>query len=123
MMSKQFALIIEDEEDLATIFSEALRAAGFETELIYDGATAQQRLKEVVPRVVVLDLNLPYVDGNQLLTQIRGDERLNNTRVLVATADSGMADMLDAEADLILLKPISFVQLRIMAERLALSNE
>ncbi len=121
-MKKKFALIVEDEEDLATIFSEALKAASFETEIIHDGAVAEQRLKEVVPLVVVLDLNLPHVDGNQLLHQIRTDARLKDTRVLVATADSGMAEMLDDEPDLTLLKPISFVQLRIMAERLALSN-
>jgi len=121
IMSDKFALIIEDEEDLATIFSEALKAAGFETEIIYDGAIAKQRLHEVYPTIVVLDLNLPHVDGNQLLRQIRTDPRLHNTRVLVATADAGMADMLDDEADLILLKPISFVQLRTMAERMGLA--
>jgi len=121
-MTEKLALIIEDEEDLATIFSEALKAAGFTTELIHDGAVAAQRLKEVQPLVVVLDLNLPHVDGGQLLHQIRTDERLEGTRVLVATADSGMADILDDEPDLTLLKPISFVQLRLMAERLALSG-
>jgi len=122
-MSDKFALIIEDDEDLATIFSEALKAGGFQTEIIYDGAIARQRLAEVCPDVVVLDLNLPHVDGNQLLNQIRADERLEKTRVLVATADSGMANMLDREADLILLKPISFIQLRTMAERLGMAEE
>jgi len=122
-MSGKFGLIIEDEEDLATIFSEALKAGGFQTEIIYDGLIARQRLNEVRPDVVVLDLNLPHVDGNQLLNQIRADPRLEKTRVLVATADSGMANMLDSEADLILLKPISFVQLRMMAERLGMPEE
>lgn len=122
-MNGKFALIIEDEEDLATIFSEALKAGGFQTEVIYDGYLAQERLKEVCPDVVVLDLNLPHVDGNQLLIQIRDDARLEKTRVLVATADAGMAEMLDREADLILLKPISFIQLRMMAERMGVSEE
>lgn len=122
-MNEKFALIIEDEEDLATIFSEALKAGGFKTEIIYDGLVAQQRLAEVFPDVVVLDLNLPHVDGNQLLNQIRDDERLEKTRVLVATADAGMADMLDREADLVLLKPISFIQLRMMAERMGTAEE
>lgn len=122
-MKKKFALIIEDEEDLATIFSEALKAGSFETEIIHDGAIARRRLTEVVPDVVVLDLNLPHVDGNQLLIQIRDDARLEKTRVIVATADSGMANILDREADLILLKPISFIQLRTMAERMGMGTE
>ena len=121
-MSEKFALIIEDEEDLATIYSEALKAGGFQTEIIYDGFIAQQRLTEVCPDVVVLDLNLPHVDGNQLLNQIRADKRLKKTRVLVTTADAGMADMLDQEADLVLLKPTSFIQLRMMAERMGMAE-
>ena len=121
-MENKFTLVIEDDEDLATIFSESLKAAGFETEIIYDGAVAAQRLKEVQPIIVVLDLNLPHVDGDELLQQIRGDARLKDTRVIVATADSVMADMLGDEPDLTLLKPISFIQLRDMAERLARSD-
>ncbi|HOT90266.1 MAG TPA: response regulator [Anaerolineae bacterium] len=122
MMHNKFALIIEDEEDLATIFSEALKAAGFETEIIYDGFIAANRLREVCPAIVVLDLNLPHVDGKQLLEQIRNDPRLKDTRVLIATADAGMADMIGDDADLVLLKPISFVQLRVMAERIGFAN-
>jgi len=120
-MNKKFALIIEDEPDLATIFSEALKAADFETEIIKDGKLAAQRLADVMPDVVVLDLHLPHVSGRELLRQIREDERLAKTRVLIATADASMAEMLQNEADLVLLKPISFVQLRIMAERLGLA--
>jgi len=120
-MNKKFALIIEDEPDLATIFSEALKAADFETEIIKDGKLAAERLADVMPDVVVLDHNMPHVSGRELLRQIREDERLAKTRVLIATADASMAEMLQNEADLVLLKPISFVQLRIMAERLGLA--
>lgn len=122
-MKEKFALIIEDDEDIATISSEALKAGGFQTEIIYDGIIAQQRLTEVCPDVVILDLNLPHVDGNQLLNQIRTDARLEKTRVLVVTADAGMADMLDYEADLVLLKPVSFVHLSTMAQRMSMNEE
>ncbi|MBN1875444.1 MAG: response regulator transcription factor [Anaerolineae bacterium] len=122
-MNEKFALIIEDDEDIATISSEALKAGGFQTEIIYDGTIAQRRLTEVCPDVVILDLNLPHVDGNQLLTQIRADARLEKTRVLVVTADAGMADMLDCEADLVLLKPVSFVHLSTMAQRMSMNEE
>ena len=120
-MGKPFALIVEDEPDLATIASEALKAAGFETEIVNDGALAVQRLQDVVPVVVLLDLNLPHVSGEQILAKIRADSRLDNTRVMIATADAAMADMLENEADLVLLKPTSFIQMKMMAERLAVS--
>ncbi|HNT75149.1 MAG TPA: response regulator [Anaerolineae bacterium] len=122
-MNPRFALIVEDEPDLATIYSEALKAGGFETEIVYDGAVALQRLKEVNPMVVVLDLNLPHIAGTDILAQIRADERLAKTQVVIATADAAMAEMLGESADLVLLKPVSFMQLRMMAERLAFSVE
>ncbi|MGD2143730.1 MAG: response regulator [Anaerolineae bacterium] len=118
-MNNQLAMIIEDNEDLAIIFGEALQAAGFETGIIQDGETARMQLETSVPTVVILDLHLPRVSGEDILEQIRTDKRLAETRVIIATADPRMADMLKDRADLVLLKPISFGQLRDLASRLA----
>lgn len=117
-MSEPMALIIEDDEDLSLIFAEALRMAGFQSEVITDGAQAQQRLIETVPDVVVLDLHLPHISGQSLLAQIRADVRLAATRIIVASADPVMADTLRQDADLVLIKPVSFGQLRDFAMRL-----
>jgi DNA-binding response OmpR family regulator len=114
-MSKMLGLIIEDDEDLSVIFSEALQAAGFETEIIKRGDTALERLAATTPDVVVLDLQLPKITGMDVLHQIRADERLKKTRVIIATAHPHMAESLRDEADLVLLKPISFSQLRDLA--------
>ncbi|MCQ3935677.1 MAG: hypothetical protein DPW18_01395 [Chloroflexi bacterium] len=112
------SLIIEDDEDLAEIFSQAVTAAGYQTEVINDGLVAQERLKQVVPDVVVLDMHIPHVSGDKLFVQIRADERLNNTRVVVATADAQMGESMWGKADLVLIKPISFTQLRDLTARL-----
>ena len=112
------ALIIEDDEDIAEIFNQSLTNAGFETEVIFDGDTAQKRLEEVVPHVVVLDMHLPGVSGQTLLSQVRSDQRLLETIVLVATADAMMAEVHREQADFVLVKPISFSQLRDLASRL-----
>ena len=114
----ELALIIEDDEDLSEIFGQALSAANYEIEIIRDGAVAQNRLKEVLPVVVVLDMHLPHVSGNILLEQIRSDQRLEKTRVVVATADAQMGDSLRGIADLVLIKPITFTQLRDLTARL-----
>lgn len=107
-----YAIIIEDDPELSVIFSKALEVSGYEIERITDGLLAQSRLKEIVPDVVVLDLHLPHVHGEELLKQIRKDNRLSNTQVIVATADSRIAAQMRDEADLVLLKPISFRELR-----------
>jgi DNA-binding response OmpR family regulator len=118
-MNERYAMIIEDNEDLAIIFAEALQAAGFETDIIQDGETAVTRLETSIPRIIILDLHLPHVSGEEILEGIRNDQRFDETRVIIATADPRMADMLKDAADLVLLKPISFGQLRDLAARLA----
>ncbi|MBN1148153.1 MAG: response regulator [Anaerolineales bacterium] len=118
-MTDPLALIIEDEEDLAVIFAEALKSAGFATEIIDNGIAAVERLAQTTPKVIVLDLHLPGLDGGKVLRQIRADERLKETRVLIASADAAFARTLEKHADLVLLKPISFSQLRDLARRLA----
>ncbi len=117
-MSNPLALIIEDDIDLANIFTEAVQNADFEVESIQDGEQALARLASIVPAVVVLDLHLPHVGGEQILNQIRADSRLARTRIIVATADPVKGDALAEQADLVLIKPISFGQLRDMAKRL-----
>lgn len=117
-MNNRLALIIEDDPDLAFIFAEALKAAGFEIEIIQDGQLALSRLADTYPAVVVLDLQLPHASGEQILRQIRTDSRLVKTRVIIASANSLMAESLRADADLTLIKPISFSQLRDLAVRL-----
>ena len=117
-MKESFALIVEDDEDLSEIFREALVAAGYYTEVIRDGQVAQDRLREITPMVVILDIHLPHVSGETLLRQIREAPHLKGTRVVVTTADSQAAEFLRDSADFTMVKPISFVQLRDLTKRL-----
>ena len=117
-MTDSLGLIIEDDADQAAIFAEALHLAELETEIIVDGGVAAARLKEVVPKVVVLDLHLPHISGEILLRQIRSTPALAQTRVIIATADPVMAEGLSQEADLVLIKPVGFSQLRDFALRM-----
>lgn len=114
----ELAIVIEDDMDLAIIFSEALQAAGFEVETARDGQTAHERLMATQPKVVILDLHLPLVDGPSLFKQIRSDPRLKDTIVVVATADARLAEAYHDQADFVLIKPISFTQLRDLTQRL-----
>ena len=115
--TKPLALIIEDNADQNLVFTTALSKAGYVTESIRNGTDAQKRLKEVVPHIVVLDLHMPDIDGNVLLAQIRSDERLSDVNVILATADAVFAEALESQAELVLLKPVSFSQLTDLASR------
>lgn len=112
------ALVVEDDERLSTIFTEALKQAAFETETARTGQEALEKLAHLTPAVVVLDLHLPDVSGATVLHTIRQEPRLARAQVILATADAAMADSLEDESDLVLIKPVSFSQLRDLAARL-----
>jgi CheY-like chemotaxis protein len=113
------ALVVEDDFDASLIFSKALQAAGHQVEVIRAGDLAVKRLGEIAPQLVILDLHLPEVDGTEILKQIRADERLAKTRVIIVTADARMAEPIKEDADLVLLKPASYSQVRDVALRLS----
>ena len=112
------ALIIEDDEKLSIIFTEALRQAGFDPRVIHDGAGAFSAIQANRPAVVILDLHLPHVSGNEILKAIRQTDSLTLTRVIITTADAVLAETLRAQCDLILIKPISYLQLRDLARQM-----
>jgi len=116
----QLALIIEDDEDLASIFAEALRGVGFRVELVADGRAAQQRLSSgPVPFLVLLDMHLPHISGADLLMNvIKKEERFAETIVIITTADARMGEAYTDRVDFVMIKPISFVQLRDLTSRL-----
>ena len=116
-MTKPLALVIEDDPQLSEIFSLTL-SESFETEAITDGTQALSRLSEVVPHLIVLDINLPGVSGTQILASVRADSRFKRTRIILATANPRQADELQDKVDVVLLKPISIAQLRDFAQRL-----
>lgn len=117
-MSRPLAFIIEDDDKLAAIFAQAVQAAQYDSEIIQNGETAVLRLAETEPEIVILDLHLPRVSGKDILRKIRSDPRLESTRVILATADPIVAESLRDEADIVLIKPVSYGQLRDLAKRL-----
>jgi two-component system cell cycle response regulator DivK len=112
------AFIIEDDIDLSTIFADALESVGYKVEQIKDGLKARERLKEKVPYLILLDMHLPHISGADLLTEIKADERFKDTAVILTTADARMAEAYEPMADFVMVKPISFVQLRDLTSRL-----
>jgi len=113
------ALIIEDDALQADIFQRAIESAGFSTELIADGEEARKRLEALpAPALVVLDLHLPEISGGEVLQHIRTASHLRDTLVILATADPRLASQWEECSDLVLIKPVSFAQLRDLAARL-----
>jgi diguanylate cyclase (GGDEF)-like protein len=118
-MEKSFVLIIEDERDIAALFRHVMDLAGYRTEICANGNLAVERLNNSEPDVVLLDLSLPGVSGVNILQRMRVDPRLKRIPVVVITAYSELAESLAVEPDLVMLKPVSAVQLTDLVQRLA----
>jgi DNA-binding response OmpR family regulator len=101
MTSDQFALVIEDDAEIARFFALVLKDVGFAVESLHNGRVALARLAEIVPRLVILDMNMPSVSGVEILNRIRAQ----------------MADHVYDLADLVLNKPVSYDQLHDLARR------
>jgi chemosensory pili system protein ChpA (sensor histidine kinase/response regulator) len=110
-MTKPIALIVEDERDLSFLLAQVTKLAGYEPEVIHSGDIALERLSQVIPDLVLLDLNLPKVLGTDILKHIRSEQRLLGVYVIVVTAYKHLAEATYEQADHVLNKPFEFDQL------------
>ena len=117
-MDKPFALLIEDDRDIATLFRHVLDMAGYSSECVYDGIEAMKRLAVLQPDVVLLDLQLPGMSGVDILKKMRADERMKTIPVVVVTAYAYYSKSLPVEPDLFLLKPVDIHDLTNLIQRL-----
>jgi len=121
-MDKPFALIVDDDRDVAALFRHVLDLAGFRTEIAFHGQVALERLSNCQPDIVLLDLNLPGVSGNRILELIQKDDRLRHVKVVVITGYAQAVSALSTQPDLVLMKPVSVEQLTDLIKRITLSK-
>lgn len=105
-------LIVEDEKMLCDTIAKSLRQSGYEVDTCYNGREAKEILEVEHYDLVVLDLNLPEMDGMEVLRSLRATDE--ETGVLILSARSQIADKvegLDAGANDYLAKPFHLDEL------------
>ena len=105
-------LVIEDDQPLARFLRRTLETNAFQVELAHDGEAAMEAIQASTYQMLILDLNLPRLDGVSLLRRLRPSHP--RLPVLVLTARSRVEDMvmaLESGADDCLVKPFSFAEL------------
>lgn len=105
-------LLAEDDQSVREALERALKFEGYEVHAVGDGAQALEALMTIEPEVIVLDVNMPAVDGLTACRRIR--EKGLRTPVLMLTARVDVADRvagLDAGADDYLVKPFDLEEL------------
>lgn len=104
-------LVVDDDEMAGKAIRRILQSDGFDVEVVTDGETAVARVAESEPDVVVLDLDLPGINGHQAAKQIR---ELSDTYILMLTGNHGEVDKvlaLSTATDDYMTKPFSTAEL------------
>ena len=110
--SKLKLLVVEDEKKLCDMIAKSLHQAGYEVDTCNDGEEALDMIYAEMYDLIVLDLNLPGMDGMDILRELRKENE--ETKVLILSARSQIADKvdgLDAGANDYMEKPFHLQEL------------
>jgi CheY-like chemotaxis protein len=112
-------LIAEDNYDLQIVFVRVFAKMSFDVMLARNGQEALEMIGQAIPDVVVLDVNMPFVSGLDVLSYLRQQKDTQNLKVILVTGNCVAQHTPEADlADLFLLKPVNPKELVTMVQRL-----
>jgi len=117
----RLVLVVEDDPDIQSLVAEHLLNVGFDVCLASTGEIAMQMIRDRLPGVVCLDLNLPRISGYDVCEQIRADLAIKDISILITSARRSLdvrVFAVEAGADAYLTKPYGMNQLTDEIERL-----
>ncbi len=104
-------LIVDDDPAIRKMLVEMLKLEGYPTETASNGREALDILDRSGPRVVLLDLLMPIVDGRGVIDGLRSANSRNQHKVILVSALATLEQNRDLEADGMLTKPFNLNQL------------
>ena len=103
-------LLAEDDPTNQYVFGAILNAAGYEVEIVENGLLALERARESPPRLILLDMMMPVMDGYEAATRLSEDSQFDEIPIVALTAKAMKGDLektLEAGCDDYLAKPVS----------------
>lgn len=105
---------VEDDENISNIIKLTLQKQGYEVCVFSDGKSFFEAFQNKKPDLILLDMMLPDISGNEIITAIRNNSMNNNIRIIVISAKSMIIDKvegLDLGADDYISKPFDLLEL------------
>ena len=102
-------LVVDDNQVNCEVIGDILAGEGFQIEMAFNGAEALRKVRQATPHLILLDLMMPEVSGEDVLKELKADETLNVVPVILLTARASEQDRiygLGLGADDYLAKPI-----------------
>lgn len=87
-MAKKSILIVDDAASMRGLVSMSLRKAGYEVQEAGDGQAALQKLKTFRPHLIVTDLNMPRMNGIELIKEVKKDPKFKFVPMVMLTTES-----------------------------------
>ncbi|WP_425493506.1 response regulator [Marilutibacter chinensis] len=82
-------MVVDDSVTMRKVTGRVLERQGFEVATAKDGVDALERMAELVPDLMLLDIEMPRMDGYELATQMKGDARLREVPIVMITSRTG----------------------------------
>jgi len=82
-------MVVDDSMTVRNVMGRDLQNNGYEVILAKDGVDAIEQLRHTVPDILLVDLEMPRMDGFELTGRVRSDERLKDVPILIITSRSG----------------------------------
>lgn len=79
-------LIVDDEPNILLSLGFLVQKAGYQTKTAEDGQSALDAVNEWRPDLVLLDVNMPVMDGFEVCQRLRADEQFNQLKIIILTA-------------------------------------
>jgi DNA-binding response OmpR family regulator len=106
---KSKILVVDDEPNIAELLEIDLDSAGYEVIIAYNGKEALERVKEIRPDLILLDVMMPELNGFQTCEILRKDEDNISIPIIMLTAqddESEISKALELGADDYAIKPV-----------------
>jgi len=114
-------LVVDDERHIVRLVQVNLERAGYQVVAAFDGKEALKKVSSEKPDLVVLDVMMPYMDGFQVLKQMKADAATKDIPVIMLTAKAQDADVFRGWAsgvDMYLTKPFNPLELMTFVKRI-----
>jgi two-component system KDP operon response regulator KdpE len=110
-MNSAAILVIDDEPQIRRVLRTTLTAEGYTITEARDGTEALEKVREIKPDLILLDMNMPGLDGLQTCREIRSDSQVPIIMLTVRSAEKDKVRALDAGADDYVVKPFGIEEL------------
>ncbi len=123
-------LVIDDDKNICRVLEHSLELPNIKLDIqsAYNGVSGLQLAKKWQPDIVILDLQMPGITGFDVLEEIRGDQQLAHTKVIMLTAKDSPKNLwegIDRKLDDFIGKPFDLAELeaRIYNQLLAMTEK